>query len=124
VSLTKHAPFDFPIINETFVASLPVFVFASEMLGMIAVTRVRHCTRAFDRPSAIGRSTQRVVRLVIVVVAERLSVEDVECLVGERFLHQELHGKCMLQEIRTEKPHMASVTVKAVSVVFSLELSV
>jgi hypothetical protein len=60
---------------------------------------------------------------VIVVVAERLSVEHVECLVGERFLHQELHGKRMLQEIRT-KPHMASVTIKAVSVVFSLELSV
>lgn len=41
---------------------------------------------------------------MIVVVAEGLSIEDVECLVGEQF--------------------MASVTVKAVSVVFSLELSV
>jgi hypothetical protein len=61
---------------------------------------------------------------VVVVVAERLSVKDVECLVGERFLHQELHGKRMLQEVRTEKPHVASVTVKAVSVVLSLELSV
>jgi hypothetical protein len=61
---------------------------------------------------------------VIVVVAERLPVEDVECLVGERFLHKELHGKSMFQEIRTGKSHVASVTVKAVSVVFSLELSV
>jgi hypothetical protein len=43
VSLAKHAPFDFPIINETFVASLPVFVvfvFASEMLDVVTVTRV------------------------------------------------------------------------------------
>jgi hypothetical protein len=89
VSLAKHAPFDFPIINETFVASLPifvVFVFAREMLDVIAVTRMRHRTGAFDRPSAIRRGTQRVVRLVIVVVAERLSVEDIECPVGERFL--------------------------------------
>jgi hypothetical protein len=90
VSFAKHAALDFPIINESFVASLPVFVvfvFAGEMLGVIAVARVRHCTGAFDRPSAIGRSTEGVVHLVIVVVAERLSVEDVECLVGERFLH-------------------------------------
>ena len=61
---------------------------------------------------------------MIVVVAERLSVEDVECLVGERFLHQGLHGERTLQEVRTEKPHVASVTVKAVSMVFPLELPV
>jgi len=43
VSLAKHAPFDFPIINEAFIASLPVFVvfvFAGEVLDVIAVTRV------------------------------------------------------------------------------------
>lgn len=61
---------------------------------------------------------------MIVVVAEGLSIEDVECLVGERFLHQGLHGQRMLQGIRTDRPHMASVTVKAVSVVLSLELSI
>jgi len=43
VSLAKHAPFNFPVINETFVTSHPVFVifvFAGEMLDVIAVTCV------------------------------------------------------------------------------------
>ncbi len=61
---------------------------------------------------------------MIVVVAERLAVKDVECLVGERFLYQGLHGKRMFQEIRTGGPHVASVTVKAVSMVFPLKLPV
>jgi hypothetical protein len=61
---------------------------------------------------------------MIVVVAERLSVKDVESPVRERFLHQGLYGKRMFQERRTEKPHVASVTVKAVSMVFSLKLPV
>lgn len=61
---------------------------------------------------------------MIVVVAERLSVEDVECFVRERFLHQGSHGERMLQEIRTRKPYVAGVTVKAFSMVFPLELPV
>lgn len=61
---------------------------------------------------------------MIVVVAERLSVEDVECLVGEWFLHRGLHGERMFQEIRTDEPYVAGVTVKAFSMVFPLELPV
>jgi hypothetical protein len=43
VLLAEHASFDFPVINETFIASPPVcmiFIFASKMLDVIAVARV------------------------------------------------------------------------------------
>jgi hypothetical protein len=43
VSLAEHASFDFPVINETFVASLPVsiaVIFASQVFHVIAVARV------------------------------------------------------------------------------------
>lgn len=43
VSLAEHASFNFPVINEPFVASLPVFIvfiFAGKMLKVIAVASV------------------------------------------------------------------------------------
>ncbi len=43
VLLAEHASFDFPVINETFIASPPVFmifIFASKMFNVIAVARV------------------------------------------------------------------------------------
>jgi hypothetical protein len=59
---------------------------------------------------------------VVVIVAVRFPVKDVECLVRERFLAPWVIGNASRKT--TEKTHMAVVTVKAVAVIFPLELPI
>lgn len=91
VSLAKHAPFDLPVVNEAFIASLAtsiLIVFASKVFWVVPVACIRHGAGALDGPSAIGGGAKRIVCLVIVVITKWFSVKDVKGLVGEGFLIQ------------------------------------
>ena len=60
VAFTEHAPFNFPVVDETFFASLPVFIifiFTGKMLNVISFARVRHGAGSLDRSPAIGCCT-------------------------------------------------------------------
>jgi hypothetical protein len=83
-----HALFsDLPVlVQESIASSLPVFVLAPKVLGMIACARVRNGAGPFNRLATGRRGAKRVVDLVIVVLAIRPLLVDVERTVRKRLL--------------------------------------
>jgi hypothetical protein len=85
-----------------------------------------HSARTLDRLSARGGGTERVVGFVIVVVAVRSAVIDVERLVWEWFLNKEKR-KQYQQHIFFEgrqSTYMASMTIETITMILTLELSI
>jgi hypothetical protein len=104
MALAKHASVDFIVFDEALLTGWRAARLAKEMFWMVAVARVRDRARALDRLSAHRSSTERVVRFVVVVRAERLAVEHIECFIWEGFI--------------------ASVAVETIAVVLALELTI
>lgn len=83
VLLTKHATVQLVVLDQPLCAAA---VLAQEVLGVIAISCMRHRTRTLNGLATARSSAERVVFLVVVVCAERFPVVHVKTPVREWFL--------------------------------------
>ena len=92
---------------------------ADKMLRMISASFVIFRTRALNGFSAHGITTERLVRLVIVVITERLTSEDVERTIWEGFLRQK-YGNASQFCADSKAAYLASRAAEAITVILPL----
>ena len=83
---TQHSPIHVPILLQACLTRGVPRVLTRQVFRMVPVSRVRNGTGPFDGLAAACGSTQRVIDLMIMISAERPSIEYVERFVGKWFL--------------------------------------
>lgn len=99
-------------------------MFAKEVLRVVPLPRVGYRARALYRLPARRRGAQRAVRLVIMIRAERLAIQHVERLVGERFLQGTLSRQYPNRRWKQGRTHMALMAIKALAVILAFKLAI
>jgi hypothetical protein len=86
--LAQQPAFHLPIVLQALLALGVSRILAKQMFGMVAIPRVRHRARTFDRLTAHSRGTKRVVGFVVMIGTEGFPIEYIKSFVRERFLQE------------------------------------